>query len=50
MAMVKMNVFHWHITDSQSFPLVLHKHPDFAELGAYDSDKVYTANDIAEVS
>lgn len=50
MAMTKLNTFHWHITDSQSFPLVLKSHPDLARLGAYSSDKIYTAEDVADVS
>lgn len=49
MAMVKMNVFHWHMTDSQSFPLVLKSHPDLSTIGAYSSDKVYTIQDIIDV-
>lgn len=50
MAMVKMNVFHWHMTDSQSFPLVLKSHPDLSSIGAYSPDKVYTIQDIVDVS
>lgn len=50
MGMVKLNTFHWHITDSQSFPLVLKSHPELSRLGAYSSDKVYTADDISEVN
>lgn len=49
MGMVKLNTFHWHITDSQSFPLVLKSHPELSRIGAYSSDKVYTADDISEV-
>ncbi|GMP42060.1 hypothetical protein CsSME_00011927 [Camellia sinensis var. sinensis] len=30
----KLNVFHWHLTDSQSFPLVLTSEPDLAEKGS----------------
>jgi hexosaminidase len=50
MALVKLNTFHWHITDSQSFPLVLKSHPELAEWGAYSSDKVYTPEDVMELS
>lgn len=49
MALVKLNVFHWHITDSQSFPLVLKSHPDLSLLGAYAPDKIYNIEDIKEV-
>ncbi|GAB5591250.1 Glucosamine-6-phosphate isomerase (Glucosamine-6-phosphate deaminase) (GNPDA) (GlcN6P deaminase) [Umbelopsis nana] len=35
MAYNKMNVFHWHITDSQSFPLLLESVPELAHKGAY---------------
>ncbi|XP_055306307.1 chitooligosaccharidolytic beta-N-acetylglucosaminidase-like [Sitodiplosis mosellana] len=49
MAMVKMNVFHWHISDSQSFPLVLDSHPDLSEIGAYSTEKVYTIQNIRDV-
>lgn len=50
MAMAKLNVFHWHMTDSQSFPLVLESHPDLAQIGAYTPDKIYTIQDIIDVS
>lgn len=48
--MTKLNTFHWHITDSQSFPLILKSHPDLSRLGAYNAEKVYTAENIADVS
>lgn len=31
----KMSVLHWHITDEDSFPLILNKHPEIAQYGAY---------------
>ncbi|XP_028037958.1 chitooligosaccharidolytic beta-N-acetylglucosaminidase [Bombyx mandarina] len=49
MAAVKLNTFHWHITDSQSFPLVLQKRPNLSKLGAYSPTKVYTKQDIRDV-
>lgn len=49
MGMVKLNTFHWHITDSQSFPIVLKSHPELSRWGAYSPDKIYTADDVAEV-
>lgn len=50
MAMVKLNIFHWHISDSQSFPMVLKSHPEMSEIGAYSADKVYTIENIKDVS
>lgn len=49
LAMVKLNTFHWHITDSQSFPFVSMSHPEITRLGYYSPDKVYTPEDIKEV-
>lgn len=48
MAMVKLNTFHWHITDSHSFPMELKSQPELYKLGAYSPRKVYTHEDIAE--
>lgn len=50
MAMVKLNTFHWHITDSQSFPLIIESQPDLAKYGAYSADKIYTRQDVSNVS
>jgi len=50
MAIVKLNVFHWHITDSQSFPLALESYPDFAKFGAYSPKKIYTSAIIKDVA
>lgn len=47
---VKLNQFHWHIVDSQSFPLVLPG--DLAKLsekGAYSSKQVYRPEDVQEI-
>ena len=44
-----MNVFHWHISDSQSFPLFLPNLPNFSKLGSYSSDMVYTEADVKEL-
>ncbi|GFP91409.1 beta-hexosaminidase 2 [Phtheirospermum japonicum] len=49
MGMNKLNVFHWHITDSQSFPLVLPSQPELAAKGAYGEYMMYTAADVKKV-
>ncbi|XP_057807586.1 beta-hexosaminidase 2-like [Salvia miltiorrhiza] len=49
MSMNKLNVFHWHVTDSHSFPLVVPSEPEMAEKGAYGEDMKYTAADVKRV-
>lgn len=49
MAMTKLNVFHWHIVNSQSFPMVLKSHPEIAQKGAYSPLQVYYPSDIKDV-
>ncbi|XP_031354596.1 probable beta-hexosaminidase fdl isoform X2 [Photinus pyralis] len=49
MAANKLNVFHWHITDSQSFPFASPRVPKMSKFGAYSSDMVYHPEDIKDV-
>ncbi|CAH8853309.1 unnamed protein product, partial [Trichobilharzia szidati] len=50
MAMVKMNVFHWHITDDQSFPFVSTTWPKLSEQGAYHSPRcTYGEGDVNDL-
>jgi len=46
---VKINTFHWHIVDSQSFPLIIPGLEVLAEKGAYNNKAVYTPADIKEI-
>ncbi|XP_045460912.1 chitooligosaccharidolytic beta-N-acetylglucosaminidase [Harmonia axyridis] len=49
MAASKLNTFHWHITDSHSFPYVSKSRPELSLYGAYSPKKVYTEKDIEEI-
>ncbi|KAJ8664768.1 hypothetical protein QAD02_006430 [Eretmocerus hayati] len=50
LASVKMNVLHWHATDTQSFPLEIRSVPQMALYGAYGPDKIYTVEDMQAVT
>lgn len=47
MAAVKMNVFHWHLSDDQGFRVAIKKHPKLTELGS--DGLYYTQAQIKEV-
>ncbi|XP_034232030.1 chitooligosaccharidolytic beta-N-acetylglucosaminidase [Thrips palmi] len=49
MASSKLNTFHWHITDSHSFPLVSKTFPKFSHFGAFSPEEVYTPAAIRDV-
>lgn len=46
MSWVKINTFHWHIVDSQSFPLEIAEFPELAQNGAYSPQEVYSESDV----
>ncbi|KAK4421571.1 Beta-hexosaminidase 2 [Sesamum alatum] len=47
--MNKLNIFHWHITKSYSFLLVVPSEPELAAKGAYREEMKYTAADVKRV-
>lgn len=47
LAACKLNALHWHVSDSQSFPFDSPSVPDMARYGAYSSEQVYSARDVA---
>ena len=49
MAWTKMNVFHWHIVDDQSFPLQTHHLPQLSRQGAFSQQLIYTREDVADI-
>lgn len=49
MSASKLNVFHWHLTDSQSFPYYSKRRPELSRLGAYRTSHVYTIDDVKEI-
>ncbi|VDP98522.1 unnamed protein product [Trichobilharzia regenti] len=46
MALVKMNVFHWHITDDSSFPYQSSTYPQLSQKGAYHPIKLVYGDGI----
>lgn len=46
MASSKLNTFHWHMTDSQAFPLVTNSIPEFSNYGAHTPGDIYTPDDV----
>ncbi|KAF8574222.1 glycoside hydrolase family 20 protein [Ramaria rubella] len=46
---VKINTFHWHVVDSQSFPLEVSGFPELSQAGAYTSTFVYSKADVQNI-
>ena len=44
-----MNQFHWHVVDSQSFPLQIPGFMDLSAKGAYSPSSVYTPKDVKDI-
>ncbi|KAG0277179.1 hypothetical protein BGZ95_006371 [Linnemannia exigua] len=44
----KMNVFHWHITDNQAWPVEIKQYPQMTK-DAYSAREIYTQKDILAV-
>ena len=49
MAQSKMNVFHFHIVDDQSFPYESKTFPELSGGGAYNQAHVYSQSDITDL-
>ncbi|KAF8587677.1 glycoside hydrolase family 20 protein [Ramaria rubella] len=49
MSWVKLNSFHWHVTDTQSWPLAIDAIPELSAAGAYSSANVYSKEDVQDI-
>ncbi|KAF8648772.1 hypothetical protein AX16_006179 [Volvariella volvacea WC 439] len=49
MSWVKINQFHWHIVDAQSFPFVIPGFERISRAGAYAPSWIYSPKDIKEI-
>ena len=45
----QINQFHWHLVDSQSFPLQIPGFTDLSAKGAYEPSMIYTPKDVKEI-
>lgn len=45
----KLNVFHWHIMDDQSFPYVSKTFPELSRKGAYHQSLIYSQSDVKRI-
>lgn len=50
MADCKLNILHLHVSDSQSWPVYIEAYPEFTEVGAYSSEKIYSRDDIRDLA
>lgn len=44
-----MSQFHWHVVDSQSFPLVVPGFQEISDKGAYSAEEKYSPEDVADI-
>lgn len=49
MSFAKFNVFHWHIVDAQSFPIVSRTYPRLSEAASWTPHSVYSFADVRQV-
>jgi len=49
MALAKFNVFHWHISDDDSFPLEIPKYPTLSKSAAFSAGEVYTEQFVKDI-
>lgn len=48
MALSKMNILHWHMDDSQSWPMDMHTYPEMTK-DAYSPAQTYSHNDLRDI-
>ena len=49
MALNKLNTFHWHITDTHSFPIFISRQPEMTQYGAYSQRHIYMPSDVEKI-
>ncbi|KAK7054307.1 Glucosamine-6-phosphate isomerase (Glucosamine-6-phosphate deaminase) (GNPDA) (GlcN6P deaminase) [Paramarasmius palmivorus] len=49
MSLVKINTFHWHVVDSQSFPLQVPGFTELTDVGAYAPTAIYSPEDVQDI-
>ncbi|POW01874.1 hypothetical protein PSHT_12341 [Puccinia striiformis] len=50
MSYVKLNVLHWHITDSQSWPIQIPSQPNLSSQGSYSEHEIYTMQNLTDIT
>ena len=45
----KLNVLHWHLVDTQSFPFVSPTYPDLGRMGSFSEQERYTEGDVTDL-
>ena len=49
MAISKLNILHWHLSDDESFAIQLASHPELAEASAFRKGQFYTIEQVKQL-
>jgi len=49
MMLGKINVFHWHIVDDDSWPLYIKSYPDLTDHAAFTKREIYSHQDVHDL-